>query len=193
MIKIRYGSILYVMSLILVLSLMISCGSDSQIYISATPTSGATQTPTGIPGAVTPTMTATPLPVTPTQTPTGNPSAMTATPIATSTATPVPTPVVNSIKDNNGTGDNKDSENGNSDVSFSVFGSHLSGTGVNVTFTDVDSGTVFTGTVNPFTDGELKGTINIPGGKYLIKVTVGVTTSTDVIYFYKGTGTYGKS
>ncbi|MEQ8172208.1 MAG: hypothetical protein ABRQ38_25205, partial [Candidatus Eremiobacterota bacterium] len=124
------------MSLILLLSLMISCGSNSQIFISVTPTSGATRTPTGIPGVVTPIMTATPAQATPTQTPTGNPST-TAIPIAISTATPVPTPVINSIEDNNG--DNKDSENGNSDVSFSVFGSHLSGTGVNVTFTDVDS------------------------------------------------------
>ena len=192
MIKIRYSLILYVMSLILVLSLMISCGSDSQIYISATPTSGATRTPTGIPGAVTPIMTstATPAQATPTRTPTVNPSA-TAIPIAPSTATPVPTPVINSIKDD--TGDNKDAENGNSDVNFSVFGSHLSGTGVNVTFTDVDSGTVYTGTVNSSTDGELEGTITIPGGKYVIKVTVGGKTSTDVVYFYKGTGTYGKS
>ena len=192
MIKIRYTSILYVMFLMLLLSLMISCGSNSQIYISATPTSGATRTPTGIPGAVTPIMTstATPAQATPTQTPTGNPSA-TAIPIAPSTATPVPAPVINSIEDNNG--DNKDSENGNSDVSFSVFGSHLSGTGVNVTFTDVDSGTVYTGTVNSFTDGELKGTITIPGGKYVIEVTVGGKSSADVLYFYKGTGTYGKS
>ena len=170
---------------------MISCGSNSQIFMSATPTSGATQTPTGIPGVITPimTFTATPVPVTPTQTPTG---IFTAIPIATSTATPVPTPVINSIRDNNGTGDNKDSVNGSSDVSFSVFGSHLSGTDVNVTFRDVDSGTIFTGTVNSFTDGELKGTITIPGGKYVIEVTVGGKSSSDVLYFYKGTGTYGK-
>ncbi|MEQ8221441.1 MAG: hypothetical protein ABRQ37_03995 [Candidatus Eremiobacterota bacterium] len=174
----------------LLLSLMISCGSNSQIFISATPTSGATRTPTD-PGAITPimTFTATPVPATPTQTPTG---ISTVTPIATSTATPVPAPVINSIRDSNG-GDNKDSENGSSEVSFSVFGSHLSGTGVKVTFTDVDSGTVYTGTVDSSTDGELEGTINIPGGKYVIEVTVGGKTSTDVVYFYKGTGTYGKS
>ncbi|MEQ8191979.1 MAG: hypothetical protein ABRQ39_28700 [Candidatus Eremiobacterota bacterium] len=77
-------------------------------------------------------------------------------------------------------------------MNFSVSGSHLSGTSVNVTFTDVDSGTVYTGTVNSFTDVELEGTITIPGGKYLIEVTVGGKTSTDVLYFYKGTGTYGK-
>ncbi|MEQ8191980.1 MAG: hypothetical protein ABRQ39_28705 [Candidatus Eremiobacterota bacterium] len=99
MIKIRYSLILYVMSLILLLSLMISCGSNSQIFISATPASVATQTPTGIPGAATPIMTstATPTQATSTQTPSANPSA-TAIPASTSTATPVPTPVINSIK-----------------------------------------------------------------------------------------------
>jgi len=185
------------MSLILLLSLMISCGSNSTVSLSVTPIPGSpTNTPTGNPSAITstPTMTstATPTQATSTQTPSANPSA-TAIPASTSTATPVPTPVINSIRDNNGTGDNKDPENGSSDVNFSVFGTHLSGTGVNVTFTDVDHpGSVYTGTVNSFTDGELEGTINIPGGKYLIEVTVGGKSSTDVLYFYKGTGTYGK-
>jgi len=171
---------------------MISCGSNSQLWISPTPTSGVfwtpTQTPTGI-STFTPTVTFT---ATPTQTPTGNPSA-TSIPVATSTAVSVPAPVVNSIKDDNGTGDNKDSENGSSEVSFSVFGSHLMGPGAAVTFTDVDFGTVYTGTVNSSTEGELKGTITIPGGKYVIKVTVGGKTSTDAVYFYKGSGTYEKS
>jgi len=178
----------------LLLSLMISCGSNSQLLISVTPTvTSVPWTPT-VPGAITPTVTftTTPLPATPTQTPTGNPSP-TSIPIATSTAVSVPTPVVNSIKDDNGTGDNKDSENDSSEVSFSVFGSHLMGTGATVTFTDVDFGTVYTGTVNSSTDGELKGTITIPGGKYVINVTVGGKTSTEVVYFYKGSGTYEKS
>ncbi|MEQ8171431.1 MAG: hypothetical protein ABRQ38_21260 [Candidatus Eremiobacterota bacterium] len=168
---------------------MISCGSESQIFISATPTSGATRTPTGIPVTVTPVMTstATPAQAPPTPTPTGIP---TVTPNVTSIPAPVPTPVVNSIRDDKGKGDDKDPENSNSDVLFSVFGSHLSGTGVKVTFTDAVSGTVYTGTVDSLTDGEIKGTITIPGGRYLIKVTVGGKTSGNAVYFYKGAGNY---
>ncbi|MEQ8190422.1 MAG: hypothetical protein ABRQ39_20820 [Candidatus Eremiobacterota bacterium] len=169
------------MSLLLLLSLMISCGSNSTVSLSVTPIPGSpTSTPTGNPSVITatPTMTST---VTPAQsTPTHTPS----------TPTPVPTPVINSIRDNNGTGDNKDPENGNSDVNFSVFGYHLSGTGVNVTFTDVLSGTAYTATVNSLNYGEIKGTINIPGGRYLIEVRLGGKTSADVLYFYKGAGNY---
>ncbi len=167
------------MSLLLLLSLMISCGSNSTVSLSVTPIPGSpTSTPTGNPSVITatPTMTATPTQSTPTQTP--------------SAPTPVPTPVINSIRDNNGTGDNKDPENGNSDVNFSVFGYHLSGTGVNITFTDVLSGKAYTATVNSLNYGEIKGTINIPGGRYLIEVRVGGKTSADVLYFYKGAGNY---
>ncbi|MGV8118951.1 MAG: hypothetical protein AB2L14_04215 [Candidatus Xenobiia bacterium LiM19] len=120
-----------------------------------------------------------------------------------------PVPTVTSIKDNNGAGDNYSADNNQETVTFVIAGTNLGSdqtmVGGTVTFFDVKppgATTDYAATVTAWADTQITGTIVLPkstngtgaldagGGKYKIKINARGSTSTQNIYYYKGTGTY---
>jgi len=131
-------------------------------------------TPTPPPG---PNATATP----------GGPAQVTPTPTRTPTPTTTLPPTLLRVLDDSG--DVYDPANNPTSVNFTLTGTDFDATqdpGFQVTFTDVQTGTVYTATITVWSNTSISGNVLIPGGKYLVTVTTGLGSSSQSIYYYKG-------
>jgi len=154
----------------------------------AVPTSTPTPVPTGGPAAPTATHTPAAAP-TATHTPVAAPTA-THTPVVapTATHTPVPgAPVIYSVTDSDG--NNLSPVNTLSVISFTLNGINFgaSASSVTVTFVDMNN-TVYTAVITTCQNTFITGNINLPAGKYVIRVKTPSGTTGQDVYYYKGEG-----
>lgn len=90
-------------------------------------------------------------------------------------------------------GDNVNPVNETSTINFSVkgYGFEKFVDGCTLTFVNVDTNAVYTATIVRWLDRFISANVNVPGGKYIVRVTRGDALSTpDTTYYYKGTGNY---
>jgi len=145
---------------------------------SSVPTSTPTPVPTG--GPVVPTATHTPAAA---PTATHTPAA-----VPTATYTPVPgAPVIYSVTDSDG--NNLSPVNTSSLISFTLNGINFgtSASSVTVTFVDTNN-TVYTAVITTCQKTVITGNINLPAGKYVIRVKTPSGTTGQDVYYYKGEG-----
>jgi hypothetical protein len=102
-------------------------------------------------------------------------------------------PVLSGLTDEDG--DNKDGNNSYSVVRFTLSGNNfrknINSAKGKVTFVRVDDNSEGVADISSWSDGEIKGSVLLPGGKYWVHVTVkGYVTENEVFYF-KGMGDVG--
>jgi|GEM_PF-6933633 len=107
-----------------------------------------------------------------------------------------PVPTVTAITDGDlNNYDNAAGSNNATEVTFTITGTNCGASTAlvngSVTFSKVDAPTAdYTATVSTWADTTVTGKVTIPGGKYKIKINARGSTSTQNVYYYKGTGTY---